>query len=194
MIEGQQFPTYLITPLDLSDVQLRSGRILEKRKPSVIIQEQDNSEEDYLRENKILEEDTSFQDPNIEKPKQKEPIISTPVLEQTSTSTPTPPFPEILQIDRGVEKQIMVPNYDFLDELRNVCIKIPLLQAIKEIPILAKTIKDLSMKKTRKIIREKKKIQPAGKIADIMMGKITIPKYLDPGNLVVKIHINGIEI
>ena len=81
MIEGQQFPTYLITPLDLSDVQLRSGRILERRKTSVIIQEQDNSEEDSLRENKSLEEDTSFQDPNIEKSKQKEPIISTPILE-----------------------------------------------------------------------------------------------------------------
>ena len=27
-----------------------------------------------------------------------------------------------------------------------------------------------------------------------MMGKIVIPKYLDPGNPVVKIHINGIEI
>ena len=104
MIEGQQFPTYLITPLDLSDVQLRSGRILEKRKPSVIIQEQENSEEDSLWVNKILEENTTFQDSNIEKSKQKEPIISTPVLEQPSTSTPTPPFPERLQIDRGVEK------------------------------------------------------------------------------------------
>lgn len=27
-----------------------------------------------------------------------------------------------------------------------------------------------------------------------MMGKIAIPKYLDPRNLVVKTHINGIEI
>ena len=67
MIEGQQFPTYLITPLDLNDVQIRSGRILEKKKPSLIIQEQNNSEEDSLRVNKILEEDISFQDPNIEK-------------------------------------------------------------------------------------------------------------------------------
>ena len=67
MIEGQQFPTYLITPLDLSEVQLRSGRILEKRKPSVIIQEQDSFEKDSLQVNKSLEEDTSFQDPNIEK-------------------------------------------------------------------------------------------------------------------------------
>ena len=88
----------------------------------------------------------------------------------------------------------MMSNYDFLDELRNVCIKIPLLQAIKEIPILAKTIKELSMKKTGKRIREIKKVQLAGKIADIMMGKITIPKYLDPRNPVVKIHINGTEI
>ena len=48
------------------------------------------------------------------------------MLEKPSTSTSTPPFPEILQIDKGVEKHIMFPNYDFLDELRNVCIKIPL--------------------------------------------------------------------
>ena len=81
MIEGQQFPTYLITPFDLSDVKLRSGRILEKRKPSIIIQEQENYEEDSLRVNKSLEENTTFQDSNIEKSKQKEPIISTPILE-----------------------------------------------------------------------------------------------------------------
>ena len=138
----------MINPLDLNDVQLRFGRILENNKPSVIIQEQNNSEEDSLLVNKSLEENTPFQDPNIEKSKQKEPIISTPILEHPSTSTSTPPFPERLQIDRGVEKRIMVPNYGFLDEMRNVCIKIPLLQAIKEIPILAKTIKELSMKKT----------------------------------------------
>ena len=48
MVEGQQFPTYMITPLDINDVQLRFGRILEKERPFVVIQEQDNSEEDYL--------------------------------------------------------------------------------------------------------------------------------------------------
>ena len=119
-------------------------------------------------------------------------MISTPMLEQPSTSTTTPPFPEILQIDKGVEKQIIMPNYDFLDELRNVSIKIPLLQAIKEIPILAKTIKELSMKNPGRKIKEIKRIQLVGKIADIMMGKIDIPKYLDLGNPVVKTHINGI--
>ena len=43
MVEGQQFPTYMIVPLN--DVQLRSGRVLEK--PSIDIQEQDTSEEDF---------------------------------------------------------------------------------------------------------------------------------------------------
>jgi len=52
MVEGQQFPTYMITPLDLNDVQLRSGRVSEKEKPSIVIQEQDNSEEDSLKFNK----------------------------------------------------------------------------------------------------------------------------------------------
>jgi len=59
MVEGQQFRTYMIVPLDLNDVQLRSGRILEKEKPSLGIQEQDASEEDSLKVNKIFE-GTSF--------------------------------------------------------------------------------------------------------------------------------------
>ena len=55
---------------------------------------------------------------------------STPIIEQL-VSTSAPHFFEMLQVDRGIEKQIMLANYDFLDELKNVCIKIPLLQAIK---------------------------------------------------------------
>ena len=102
MVEGQQFPTYMIVPLDLNDVQLRSGRILEKEKPSIVIKEQDTSEEDSLKVNKSFE-GTSLQNQNIEKQKQKESINTTPIIEQPA-STSTRPFPEILQIDRGVEK------------------------------------------------------------------------------------------
>lgn len=78
--------------------------------------------------------------------KNKEAINSTPIIEQQPISTSTPPFPKRLQVDRWVEKHIMLSNYDFRDELKNVCIKIPLLQANNEIPILAKVIKGLSMK------------------------------------------------
>ena len=102
MVEGQKFPTYMITSLDLNDVQIRSGRILQKEKPSVVIQEQDHSEEDSLQPNKSFA-GTSLQNQNTENEKQKELMNSTPIIEQPA-STSTPPFPERLQIDRGVEK------------------------------------------------------------------------------------------
>lgn len=37
-MEGHNSQTYIITPLDLNNVQLRFGRVLEKKKPSVVIQ------------------------------------------------------------------------------------------------------------------------------------------------------------
>lgn len=42
--------------------------------------------------------------------------------------------------------------------------------------------------------KEIKRIQLVGTIADIIMGKTTIQKYLDPGSPIVKTHINGTEI
>ena len=57
-----------------------------------------------------------------------------------------PPFPERLSF----QKPESPSEHDFLDELKNLCIKIPLLQAIKNIPIYAKTIKDLCLKKARR--------------------------------------------
>ena len=130
----------MIVPLN--DVQHRSGRVLEK--PSIDVQEQDTSKEDSLKVNKGSEE-ASLQNSNTQKEKENS-TPTTPIVEQPVSSS-TPPFPERLQIDKGVEKKILLPNYDFLDELKNVCIKIPLLQDIKEITILAKTIKELSIKK-----------------------------------------------
>lgn len=49
----------------------------------------------------------------------------------------SPPLLEILIIPRPIE----YPDFDLLIELKNLCIKIPLLQAIQDIPIYAKTIK-----------------------------------------------------
>ena len=177
----------MIVPLN--DVQIRSGRVLDK--PSTSAQKQNIFEEESLQANKGSE--ASLQNPEIQNEKEKEITPTTPIVEQP-TSSSTPPFPERLQIDKGVDKQIWLPDYNFLDELKNVCIKIPLLQAIKEIPILAKTIKELSLKKTGKRTKDTKRIHLVGKIADIMMGKITMQKYVDPGSPIFKTHINGVEI
>ena len=106
MVEGQQFPTYMIVPLN--DVQLRSGRVLDK--PSIDVQKQSISEEDSLEANKGSE--ASLQNPNTQKEKEKESTPTTPIVEQPASSS-TPPFPERLQIDKGVEKQILLPDMIF---------------------------------------------------------------------------------
>ena len=76
----------MIVPLN--DVQLRSGRVLEK--PSIDVQEQNTSEEDSLKANKGSEK-ASLQNPNIQKEKEKESTPTTPIVEQPASSS-TPPF------------------------------------------------------------------------------------------------------
>ena len=49
----QNFPAYIISPVPISDIQLRSGRTLEKPTPRVVIEEEDpadSSEDSPLRE------------------------------------------------------------------------------------------------------------------------------------------------
>jgi len=51
-MEGQNFQTYRITPLDLNNFQLQYGRILENKSPSVVIQE--SEKEKIPKEEKSL--------------------------------------------------------------------------------------------------------------------------------------------
>lgn len=44
--------------------------------------------------------------------------INAPIIEQPSISI-KPPFLERLKIDEGVEKQIILPDYNMMDKLRN---------------------------------------------------------------------------
>jgi hypothetical protein len=81
---------------------------------------------------------------------------------------------------------------DIEDELRNVCIKIPLLQAIKDIPIYAKIIRYLCIKKPGRKKKEPLLIQVVGQLSEFIS---EMPyKYNDPGNLVITIEINGISL
>ena len=54
-----------------------------------------------------------------------------------------PPYPERLLI----EKHVVRPQFDLENELKNVCIKIPLLQAIRDVPIYSKLVRELCLKK-----------------------------------------------
>lgn len=109
-MEGKNPQTYVTTPLDLKNVQLMSGRVLQ-RKPHVVIQEARPNLQKH--KNKFEEGETSL--PQKENNQTENVPINTPIIEQPSVSV-RPPLPERLKIDEGVEKKITLPNYNMLDE------------------------------------------------------------------------------
>ena len=86
------------------------------------------------------------------------------------------------------------PQFDLLFELRNACIKIPLLQEIKDIPIYAKTVRVLCTTKPRRQKREPSNIQVGGNLAILMSTRFVIEKYADPRIPMVTTFINGYPI
>jgi len=70
-------------------------------------------------------------------------------------------------------------------------VKIPLLQAIKDVLIYKKLIKKKRFRHRGRQKRDAPTINVIGQLSDLMLGQVTCPKYLDPGSLVVDVHING---
>ena len=85
-------------------------------------------------------------------------------------------------------------EYNILNELKNICIKIPLLQSIKYIPIYSKVIKDLCIKFPRKKQKDPLTIHVIGEMHECMTGQSRIAKYTNPGAPVVIVIINTIAI
>jgi len=55
------------------------------------------------------------------------PTTAIPLVEHSYVSLQNPPSPERLKIYKGIERQIVLPKYYMIDELKNICIKISLL-------------------------------------------------------------------
>jgi hypothetical protein len=97
-------------------------------------------------------------------------------------ATPSPPFPEILMI----AKPVVYPNFDIVGELKNLYIKIPLLQSLQDIPIYVKMIKELCGRKPIRKIRDPSSIVcVVGALSDLILGRQEPVKYADPGNPIV---------
>lgn len=161
MEEATYCPTYSI--LHVQDVHLRFGKVLQKYSPPII-------------EEKIEQGEKSEQS-QPEKQIQK----------SKSIMTQTPPYPERL-IQQNIP--ISLPEFSILDELKNTYVKIPLLQAIKDILIYAKTIKELCIKKSSRRNKDPPTIQVIGSLSSLMSTNIAIEKYVDLGIPIVTISIN----
>lgn len=86
------------------------------------------------------------------------------------------------------------PEFDLMQEIQNVCVKIPLFQAIRDIPIYAKILKEIYINKSRRKPQDPPTIDVIRRLADVVLGKTILPRYDDPSNPVISVHIYNISI
>jgi len=75
--------------------------------------------------------------------------------------------------------------------LKNLCVKIHLLQAIKDVPIYNKLVKEKCFKHPGRRNRDAPTINVIGQLSDLMLGQVICLKYLDPRRPIVDVHIHG---
>ena len=65
---------------------------------------------------------------------------------------------------------------------------------MRDVPIYEKTLKEYCSKKLGRKPKDPLTMHVMGRLSDIMLGKIMHVKYGDPGNPILTVKINGIEI
>jgi len=148
---------------ECNDLESRSGHIIETEGDKHVQVENQLSTEQPLQED----------------------VVKGQTHDQETTSSP--PFPERLIIPCPIEH----PDFGILGELRNLCIKIPLLQAIQDILVYAKKIKGLCIRKPKRRITTNRIVQVVGTLSDLLSGRETPTKYEDLRNPIVTVQING---
>ena len=106
---------------------------------------------------------------------------------QESEPKAIPPFPEQLTVTTQPNPE----ETELLGELKQLCVKIPLLQAIKDVPIYKKLIKEKCFRHPGRRKRDASTINVIRQLSDLMLGQVIYLKYLDLGSPVVDVHING---
>ena len=166
-------PTYFITSVPLLGVQLRSGRSLQPKHSTVTIEEHEEEPQEVQSDEDLGEAE-----------KEKE-TVNQPTIQTRTTQAPkNPPYPERL----AIEKTIAVPEFNLEVELKNLCVRIPLLQAIKDILIYAKIVRELCLKNSGRKKNGPPTIHYIGQSTDALFDR-PMEKYGDPRNPVVTISI-----
>ena len=168
-------PTYFITSVPLLGVQLRSGRSLQPNPSTVTIEEHEEEPQEVQSDEDLTEA------------KKEKEIVNRdqPTIQTRKAQAPkNPPYPERL----AIEKPIAVSEFNLEAELKNLCVRIPLLQAIKDIPIYAKIVRELCLKNSSRKKKDPPTIHYIGQSVDALFDH-PVEKYGDPGNPVVTISI-----
>jgi hypothetical protein len=168
-IEVQTFPTYVIMPAPFNGIELRSGRVVNKTNPTMVIQEEQVHNHINLEEQ--IDVQTVQREEQMTNPLNEE--RNTPVQQEIPSpnslvaETPqkmNPPYPERLFVKKTKEPL----EHNLETELWNICVNIPLLQAIKDIPIYAKIVRDLCIKNPGRKRKEPPVIQVVGQLSEFI--------------------------
>ena len=176
-------PTYVIHSAPIQEIQLRFGKLLNKTPPAVIIQEE--SGEENTEKEISEEEDMHIASENTQ-------VLGTQDSQSSAQTqlNKNSPYPERLLIENPVVRL----QFDLENELKNVCIKIPLLQAIRDVPIYSKMVSELCLKKPGRKQKDPPTIHVIGQLSNYISDYPLPPKFANPGNPVVTICINEIPI
>ena len=68
------------------------------------------------------------------------------------------------------------PQFNLLGELKNLYVKIPLLQSLHDVPIYARTVRDLCTRKLGRKTRDPPTVHVIGKLSELIMGKTLLAK------------------
>jgi hypothetical protein len=102
-----------------------------------------------------------------------------------AVETATPPFPKRLALTKTPEP----PTFNLLGELQNLYVKIPLLQALRDVPIYARTMRDICVKNPGRKTKDPLTVHVMGDLSALMSGKTPPVKYGDPGHPTVTVHV-----
>ena len=86
-----------------------------------------------------------------------------------------------------LQKAVEQPQFNLSGGLKNIYVKIPLLQALHDVPIYAKTVQDLCVRKLGRKPRDPPTFHVIGKPSELIMGKNILTKYDDPGKPTVTV-------
>jgi hypothetical protein len=103
----------------------------------------------------------------------------------TVAETVEPPFPECLALTKTLDP----PAFNLLGELQNLYVKIPLLQALRDVPIYARTMRDICVKKPGRKTKYPLTVHVMGDLLALISGKSPPVKYVDPDHPTVTVKI-----
>ena len=173
-------PAYSLYPVPFNDICLQSRKIVEP----VILEDVPPS----VHEEGVNPQHLSDTIPIIEDAEHPLDGTAETPNDKSGNTQPTqlirqPPYPERLMLPRAGGQ----PQFNLLRELRNLYVKIPLLQALQDVPIYARTVRDLCTKKPGRKPRDPPTVHVIGNLSALIIGKNPVTKFDDLGNPTVTV-------